>query len=337
MKTLIFARQNKLIMGKTVIVTGANGYLGTYVCRELLGKGYSVIGLKYDHYASTIIDDPGITYLYCDITQEIEPQIGGEIAAGSIDALINTAALLGSSDYDRNYAVNAGGVDKLISFCRTKGIRRFIQISSVVVMKEFKGPYGETKLIGQQFLESSGLDHTVFIPAMILGPEGLGINRILKNVYRLPFIVPLVGYGRQTQHPIFVEDFARCIVKSIDIPVCIGKNYEIAGDSIIPFRDFIAMILKIRGSRKFFIPVPPAIVKLMGKGFQRFQSVPLFTAEHVKGVLQDSALDTRLIRQDLDFEPTPLKDALKHCLEIIGTDWDRYLSPREEITIKIKD
>ena len=84
-----------------------------------------------------------------------------------------------------------------------------------------------------------------------------------------------------------------------------------------------------------FIPIPPAIVKMMGKGFQKFQKVPLFTAEHVKGVMQDSQLDTTMIREDLEFDPTPLKEAMAYSLEIIGTDWDYYLKPREEKVINI--
>lgn len=322
-------------MNKTILVTGANGYLGTYVCKELLASGYQVVALKYDHYASTIIDHEHIQYFHCDITDDIEKQIGSELKGQRISALINTAALLGSSDYDKNYAVNAEGVAKLISLCKASGIKRFIQISSVVVMKKFKGPYGETKLKGQEFLEKSGLDYTIFVPAMILGPEGLGINRILKNVYRIPFFVPLVGYGRQTQHPIFVKDFAKYIVKSLSENAAYGKTYEIASDKVIPFKDLIAMMLKIKGTKKMFVPVPPGLVKIMGKGFQKFQKVPLFTAEHVKGVLQDSKLDTSLIRQDLDFEPTPLKEAMEYSLTIIDKNWDFYLKPREEKTINI--
>ena len=202
-------------------------------------------------------------------------------------------------------------------------------------MKKFKGPYGETKLKGQEFLTVSGLDHTIFVPAMILGPEGLGINRILKNVFRIPFFVPLVGYGKQTQHPIFVEDFAKYIVKSINEEVTFGKTYQIAGDEVIPFKGLISLILKIRAKKKIFIPVPPGFIKLLGKGFQKFQKVPLFTAEHVKGVLQDSKLDTSLIRKDLDFEPTTLHDALEYSLTMIGNNWDYYLKPRDEKTISI--
>jgi NADH dehydrogenase len=322
-------------MDQTILVTGANGYLGTYICKQLLLEGYHVIALKFEHYASKIIEHENIEYIHCDITGEIAPQLKDKVDSTGIHAVINAAALLGSSDYDLNYAVNAEGVQNLIDYCTEKQVKRFIQISSVVILKEFKGPYGETKLIGQEFLEKSDLDYTVFIPAMILGPEGLGINRILKNVFRLPLLVPLVGYGKQTQHPIFVKDFAKYIVKSINEKTAYNKLYQIAGDEVISFRDLIAMVLKIKKKRKVFIPVPPAIVKLMGKTFQKIQKVPLFTAEHVKGVMQDSNLDTSALRSDLDFKPTPLKEALSYCLDKIGKNWDFYIKPRPEEHIKL--
>jgi nucleoside-diphosphate-sugar epimerase len=198
------------------------------------------------------------------------------------------------------------------------------------VIKEFKGPYGETKLIGQQMVEASAMDYTIFIPAMILGPEGLGINRILKNVFRFPFFVPIIGSGKQTQHPIFVKDFARYIVESLYHAASFRKTYQIAGDQVISFRDFIRLILKVRKSQRIFIPVPAWFARMLGRMFQKIQKVPLFTAEHVKGILQDSNLDTRLIKADLGFKPTPLEEALGHCLDIIGNNWDFYLQPREE-------
>jgi NADH dehydrogenase len=147
--------------------------------------------------------------------------------------------------------------------------------------------------------------------------------------------VPLIGNGAQTQHPIFVKDFAEYIVLSIDNTIAFRKTYPIAGYTVISFRDFIRMILKIKGKRRIFVPVPAWFAKLLGKFFQKTQKVPLFTAEHVKGVLQDSNLDTSAIIVDLDFEPTPLEDALKYCLQEIGDNWDYYLQEREEKKIRI--
>jgi nucleoside-diphosphate-sugar epimerase len=318
------------------IVTGANGYLGSYICQELINQGNKVIGFTWNHYASVRIDHPDIEYIRCDIRKEILHQVKDIVEGKEILTVINAAALLGSSDYEKNYLVNAKGVENLVDFARQAGIRRFIQISSVVVLKVFKGPYGETKLIGQQLVEKSGLNFTVFIPAMILGPEGLGINRILKNVFRFPLFVPLIGKGSQTQHPIFVKDFARYIVRSIPEKKASGKVYQIAGDQVISFRDLIRLILKIKGEKRIFVSVPPYIARTMGRIFQKTQKVPLFTAEHVKGVMQDSCLDTSRIREDLGTSFTMLDEALRFTLQEIGRDWDSRLKPRNEKVISLK-
>lgn len=326
-------------MKKHVLVTGANGYLGYYVCKELINKGFSIIGLKYDHFASRIIDNEQIEYVNGDITKDLSENIKLKeaVKGKKIIGILNLAALLGSSDYDSNLSVNAEGVNNLMNYAKKIGTDRFIQISSVVVLKKIKGPYGETKLIGQKHLSNSDFNYTTFIPAMIMGPESLGLNRILKNVFRIPLFVPLIGNGKQTQHPIFVEDFAKYIVKSIEEPKSYRKTYEIAGDTVISFKDLIKLILKIKKSKKIFIPVPPFVAKGLGKIFQNTQKVPLFTAEHVKGVLQDSRLDTSPIKNDLEFAPTPLEKALEFSMKKIDNNWEYFLKPRKEQIVNLTD
>jgi len=322
-------------MRKSIIVTGANGYLGKYILLEAIRQGFHVIGFKFDHVRSTIIQHPDVQYVYCDIRKNILEQKGiKEILEGKeITGIINAAALLGSSDYDKNYEVNALGVQNMIDFAMEIGVKKFVQISSVVVLKKIKGPYGVTKLKGQEFLEASRLDYTVFIPAMILGPESLGINRVLKNVFRFPVVVPLIGSGKETQHPIFVKDFAHYIVKALTTSKSNRRVYEIGGDTVLTFKDLIRMILKIRKKRKLFVPIPVFIASGLGKFFQATQKVPVFTAEHVKGVLQDSKLNTSDLLEDMDFQPLALQEAMKYTLEEIGDNWDAFIIPREELVL----
>lgn len=323
-------------MDKYVIVTGANGYLGSYICSELVKKEYCVIGLKFQHYASRLIKSSKINYIDADITQDLtlNNKLMSAIDGKKILGIINTAALLGSSNYEDNYLVNAFGVKNLIDFSQAIGVRRFIQISSVVILKPVKGPYGETKLIGQEMVTSSHLNYTVFIPAMILGPESLGLNRILKNVFRFPFVIPLIGNGSQTQHPIFVKDFAFMVVQSLEATISYKKVYQIAGNEVVSFKSFIKLVLLLSGQKKIFFPLPIIFAKMLGKIFQATQKIPVFTAEHVKGIVQDSNLDTALIKMDLNFMPTPLHDSLGYSLGVIGKNWDYYLNRRAEIEIE---
>jgi hypothetical protein len=116
--------------------------------------------------------------------------------------------------------------------------------------------------------------------------------------------------------------------------VAFNKIYQIASDRTISFKDLIRLVLKIRGKKRIFISVPASIAKMLGKFFQKTQKVPLFTAEHVKGVLQDSNLDTKMIRQDLGDHFTRLDKAMRFTLEEIGNNWEAYLKPRAEKLIR---
>lgn len=323
-------------MDKYILITGSNGYLGRYLCTYALNMGYKVIGFSFPHWASQKIEHPNIQYIDVDVSLPIEDvKLIDELSQKNIIGIINAAALLGSSDIDKNRAVNAQGVQHMIDLAHQLNVKKFVQISSVVILKAIQGPYGITKKEGQEFLTKSDLDWTVFIPAMILGPESLGINRVLKNVFRIPFIVPLIGSGKQTQHPIFVKDFAEYIVKAVVSDNTNKKIYQIASDSVIPFKSLIKMILDVSGKKKVFIPIPVWFAKLLGSFFQATQKVPVFTAEHVKGIMQDSNLDTSALQKDLNFKPTPLKEALTYTLNTIDGGWDFYLNPREEKKIKL--
>jgi len=306
-------------MSKHILVTGANGYLGKYVCTYALNQGYKVLGFSFPHWASQKIEHQNIEYIDVDISSPIEDaKILAKVANFNADAIINAAALLGSSDMDKNRAVNATGVQHMIDMAHKLNIKKFVQVSSVVILKAIKGPYGITKLEGQKILEKSDLDWTV-----------------LKNVFRFPVFVPLIGSGKQTQHPIFVKDFAEYLVKASLSEKANKKVYEIASETVIPFRSLIKLILKVSGKKKIFVPIPVWFAKMLGGLFQATQKVPVFTAEHVKGILQDSNLNTSMLKEDLGFKATPLEEALEYTLGEINGNWDYYLNPREEKTIEV--
>jgi nucleoside-diphosphate-sugar epimerase len=61
-------------MNNYVILTGANGYLGSYIVRELVKQGFGVIACKFPHYASVIIQHELVEYVDVDITEPADKQ-----------------------------------------------------------------------------------------------------------------------------------------------------------------------------------------------------------------------------------------------------------------------
>ena len=96
------------------------------------------------------------------------------------------------------------------------------------------------------------------------------------------------------------------------------------------------MILKLKNKKRIFIPVPVFFAKMLGRMFQHVQKVPLFTEEHVKGVLQDTKLDSTFIKKDLAFTPTTLEKALTASMKVIGDDWNEFLKPKAERKVDLE-
>ncbi len=319
---------------KLIILSGANGYVGKYIILELLKQGYDVIALKFDHSQSIIIKNPRVKYVYCDITDinKYEKEIFNKINHRKIHGIIHAAAIVGEVNYQKNYRVNTIGTKNMIEFARKRKTNRFIYLSSACTLKKVKSPYAKTKKLAEQLVKESGLQYTIFIPAMIIGLEGLGINQILKNTSRIPFITPIIGNGKQTQHPVYVRDLAYTMVLSLNNKKSFKKTYQIAGDEILKLQEFLKMILNIEKKKTIFIHISSNIIIFLAKIFEHlFKDTPL-TSEQIKEFVQDSKLDTSKIKKDLQFKPTELEKVLKEILNK-PRNYDYYLKPRKEITI----
>jgi hypothetical protein len=123
-------------------------------------------------------------------------------------------------------------------------------------------------------------------------------------------------------------------VESLSNPAAFRKVYQIAGDTVLPFRELAARILNLGNQKKVFVSIPESVARVLGRIFETCQRVPLFTEEHVKGVLQDSSLDLTEIRRDLAYSPTSFEAALPKCLAAIGSGWSENLRPRPLSRVK---
>lgn len=107
---------------QTVLVTGASGFLGRAVVRELLAGGYAVRTLQ-----RTPSRTPGATDVLGSVT---DPEVVARAVAGA-DAVVHLAAkvsLAGDpADFER---VNVGGIRTLLDAAQAAGVPRVVHVSS---------------------------------------------------------------------------------------------------------------------------------------------------------------------------------------------------------------
>jgi dihydroflavonol-4-reductase len=170
-----------------VVVTGANGLLGRYICQQLLSNKISVVGIKRKE--SKIPEE--LTALAWKDADILEPLALPEIFQGAT-TVIHTAALVSFNPRlsEKLYETNVLGTRNVVNACLRNQVSHLIHVSSVAALGRVKGKiildetsqwtedsmesdYGQSKHLAELEVyrgHAEGLITSIINPSMIMAP-----------------------------------------------------------------------------------------------------------------------------------------------------------------------
>ncbi len=137
-----------------VVVTGGTGFLGAYIIKELIEKGYSVRAIRRNrslpHFISKQILDR-VEWIEGDILDVVSLE---EAFAGAT-AVIHSAAVVSfhSRDKERMFKTNVEGTANVVNASIDAGIKRFVHVSSIAALGRTRN--GDTVNEQKKWTESS--------------------------------------------------------------------------------------------------------------------------------------------------------------------------------------
>jgi len=263
------------------LVTGANGFLGSWLTRRLVADGHEV---RILHRRSSQLDE--LTGLqFQSFIGDITDADSVNRACQGVEVVYHLAGLVGYSRQQRSAMekINVGGTANVVAACLNNQVGRLLHLSSTVTIgasfddqhllneeSEYNVGhlnlgYFETKRAAEQIVlnavRNEKLDSVIINPTTIYGAGDAkkGSRGVQLKVARQKF--PFFTAGGTSI--IAVEDVVHCIVEGVRTGRS-GERYIVAGENIY-VRDLFSIIAEEAGVEPPKILLPTPVLRQLGR------------------------------------------------------------------------
>ena len=217
----------------TVAVSGANGFTGRFVCRELRRRRIPLLALLRPGADPTWMEAQQIPVAYADLNRP--EQVAGVIKG--CQALLNIAS------------IGFGTAPAILEACRTAGVPRVVFVSTTAIFTQLNAKSKTIRQAAEAAIRASGLSTTILRPTMIYGTPGdRNMIRLVRWLDRWP-LLPVFGPGRALQQPVHVSDVAWAVVQSLETPASIGREFNISGAAPLTYNEVVRLTAGALGRR----------------------------------------------------------------------------------------
>ena len=307
-----------------VLVTGATGFLGEYIVKELSEKGYKVIAFGRNEEKGRELSRRYIhtsfikgNFENIDDLKNIDENIDYIVHAGGLSTVWGK--------WKDFYNSNVKGTENIIRFCKESDIKKLVFISSPSIyakpkdgflIKEEEAP-SENRLnfyIRSKILAESRIKEISNMPWVIIRPRGLfgvGDTSIIPRLLRLnsKIGIPLFSEGSQMIDITCVENVALSIRLALEKEEAIGNIYNITNDEPMQFKEILELFFDEMGIKGRYIRLNYSVIKFIVNlieklySFFKIEGEPPLTLYTLYLLRYSQTLSVEKAKKDLDYKP----------------------------------
>ena len=312
------------------LVTGATGFIGSFLAEALARRGHEVTCLVRKTSSLRWIEHLNLKYLYGDIGNSRE--YADEL--GKFEYIFHLAGLTKAYDEKDFFYANAECTKALATAAErsARQLKRFLLVSSLAAagpsldgspLTEESGPhpvsaYGRSKLDGEKAVLSfrGSMPVTIVRPPVVYGPRDTDMFLVFRAVRG--GIFPY--WGRCTYSLIYVHDLVRGLIRAAEKEDAAGKMYYLADKKIYTNDEVLAAMNAALGRRAFRLRLPRSALPLLGAFIQKIRKKGIINADKIREIrYADWTCDPGRAERELGFSAeTPLEEGF-----IKTADWYR--------------
>lgn len=318
-------------MNGLTLITGATGFIGSYLVRRLARMNASLRVLVRRPESL----DPEVAQRVEIVKGDVrDPEVVAKATQGTHTVLHLAACARAWSRNPQEFTdVNVRATEQLLESAQKSGVQRLVHVSTVLTLPPYQPaplhdslrrptPYEETKLAGERLVESyvaGGGDAVIVHPTRVYGPGPLtdanDVTRVVALYIAGRFRVRVADNDVLANY-VHAADAAEGIVLAAQRGRS-GAHYILGGQENLALRSFLELVGEIAGRRYWTVALPAAgalAVAWAAELWARLGSGTPITRGWIRVLLEDRRVDITASREGLGYNPRPLRDGLSETI-----------------------
>ncbi len=262
-----------LMEKKKILVTGATGFIGSFIVEEALSRGMEVWAAVRATSSKKYLQQPGINFIELDFADA--EKLYCQLSPHRFNYVVHAAGVTKCLDRRDFFRTNTEGTKNLVDALRRlpQCPERFVFVSSLSILGAIREEqpytdisdddtpnpntaYGKSKLLAEQYLRSLGdsFPYVILRPTGVYGPREKDYFMMADSIKK--HVDFAVGYKRQDITFIFVKDVVQAVFLALERDVC-GRSFILSDGCVYSSRTFSDLIRKELNARHVLRIVAP--------------------------------------------------------------------------------
>jgi nucleoside-diphosphate-sugar epimerase len=268
---------------RTILVTGATGFIGTALCKYLILGGNKVIGVTRRETFS------GRTVIVSDIAEFT----GWRDTLTGVDAIVHLAGRAhilkdrAADPLEEFRRVNTRATITLAENAALAGVKRFVFISSIGVNgnvthdKPFSvahkpnphSPYARSKyeaeLALHEISRTSDLDFVIIRPPLVYGPNAPGNFQSMIHWLTSNVPLPLGAITNNRRSFVSLDNLVDLIAVCVDHSLAANQTFLVSDGEDLSTTDLLRRLSRALRKKSVLLPIPSPLLRLLAKAINK--------------------------------------------------------------------
>ncbi len=241
-----------------ILITGATGFIGRTLVRQLSSTGYPVRALIRPS-ARTPRLPKGVPVEVAVVS--LADTRGLRAAMRDVESIFHLASAENQGSRGNLLATDIQGTQNLVDAAADAGVNRIVYLSHLGAARASGYPAFKAKGIAEESIRAGKTPYTIIRTSLVYGPEDHFTNNIARLIRSSVGFFPIPTGGRVVVQPVWVEDLVTCMIWALQNESTLHQVYEVGGNEFFTIQQVIETIMDVTRRRRYLVPLSPITLR----------------------------------------------------------------------------